>query len=145
MKKAAIILAVTIAVIAAGVGGIELGRQAGWWGEPDELRAIKSESIVNDNPLGLTLISREESGKNNFLQKHGWPAVTLTFKSGNPKETKQKIIEFAERDGWKYDDSISIDGMWWGRKKAVKPNTVAMSLLIESSKSSVIVRVSYNE
>ena len=104
MKKAAIILAVTIAVIAAGVGGIELGRQAGWWGEPDELRAIKSESIVNDNPLGLTLISREESGKNNFLQKREWPAVTLIFKSNNPKETKQKIIEFAERDGWKYDD-----------------------------------------
>ncbi len=142
MKKAAIILAVTIAVIAAGVGGIELGRQAGWWGEPDELRAIKSESIVNDNPLGLTLISREESGKNNFLQKREWPAVTLIFKSNNPKETKQKIIEFAERDGWKYRDSAKSYDSWRANK-----NTDGKKLLltIEAKQSSVNVRVLSNE
>ena len=50
-------------VLVAVFGVYELGRQYHYWGEPDTLRALKTEPITNKKLLGLELVRSEQKGQ----------------------------------------------------------------------------------
>ncbi|QQS17398.1 hypothetical protein IPL44_03830 [Candidatus Saccharibacteria bacterium] len=138
--KQAVIWAVVIAVI---FGVLELGRRAGYWGEPDALRAIKAEKIASKDLLGLELISQDETGKKSLFMIEGTsPSVERTFKpkDGDVEVTLYEIIKYAESEGWKHDNSLSYA---WVARKYFREIELVMS--VEDSEDHIIVRVSAYE
>jgi hypothetical protein len=111
-----VILASIIFVAVFGV--YELGRQYHYWGEPNELRVIKSENITKTDLLNLTLIESMQHGEGDLVKKTVSPSVTRTFQATNNdiERTKEKIIQYAENDGWKHDPTLEVNDEWWGRK-----------------------------
>ena len=140
MKRLVIIVGAIIISIAFIAGIIELGRKAKLWGKPDELIAIRAESIVDSKLLGLELERRDEHGSYTLFEKRS-PSVTLTFKSDDPPATKDKIVKFAEDDGWVQDEDWSKNDnkQWYGRK--VTKSNHSLLLIITSRKSTVDVSV----
>ena len=116
MKRTLTILGTIIGGIILIFGIVEGGRQMQWWGEPDELRAIKRESIVDGRLLGLELESRDENGRYNLLRKRLSPSVELVFKSDNPSRDYDRVIQFAKDDGWSQRDDVEGDNSWRARK-----------------------------
>ena len=138
MKRLVIIVGAIIISIAFIAGIIELGRKAKLWGKPDELIAIRAESIVDSKLLGLGLERRDEHGSYTLFEKRS-PSVTLTFKSDDPPATKDKIVKFAEDDGWIYTDTAKTYDAWRAQKYV---KDIKLILSIEAEKSSVEVWVS---
>lgn len=136
MKRALIILATILGGFALLLGIFEGGRQLQWWGEPDELRAIKREKVVDGRLLGLELIERRENGKNSLLTKTGSPSTMLVFKTSDPLATRNKIVQFAENDGWKHIDDPMSYGEWRARK-SIHDMMLTLTIRTESSKISV--------
>ena len=138
MKRTLTILGTIIGGIILIFGIVEGGRQMQWWGEPDELRAIKRESIVDGRLLGLELIDRREGGKYGPMKKETTSSVTLAFKSGNPSKDRDRIIQFAKDDGWRYTGRANTYDSWWAQKDI---GNIELLLTIEAESSSVVVRV----
>lgn len=105
-------------VLVAVFGVYELGRQYHYWGEPDELRIMKSENITKTDLLNLRLIESMQHGEGDLVKKTVSPSVTRTFQATNNdvERTKEKIIQYAESDGWRHDPTLEVNDEWWGRK-----------------------------
>ena len=140
MKRTLIILGTILGGIILIFGIVEGGRQMQWLGEPDELRAIKRESIVDGQLLGMELERRDENGKYNLLSKRLSPSVTLVFKTDNPSEDFNRVVRFAKDNGWVKDEDLTRDESWWGRKITDDGFSLAVSIDI-STESTVTVTV----
>lgn len=125
----AIILLVAVAAV---FGAYEAGRHNHLWGDPDELRAIKAEKLADPDLLGLELIDTVEMGAGSLVSKTVSPSVSRTFRTpdGEVENTKKKVIELAEKDGWNNDEGISDSKHWWARKNLGKHS---LSIVINSS------------
>ncbi len=140
--KRTLLFAVVIAII---FGGLELGRRAGYWGEPDALRTIRAEKIASKTLLGLELIGQDETGKKSlFMIESTFPSIERTFKpkGGNTEVTLREVIEYAENDGWKYDESISSKETWRARKYQ---NSIEMIVRIGGFEGNIVVGISSYE
>ena len=115
-SRGMIVRVLLVALLTFGV--YELGRYANLWDEPNELRAIKSESLASTELLGLKLVKAEQMGEGSVVGKSVSPNITRIFKAkkDDAEATKRQIIKYAESEGWAYDPSISNDDSWWGRK-----------------------------
>ena len=125
----AIILLVAVAAV---FGAYETGRHNHLWGDPDELRVIKAEKLAGPDLLGLELIDTVEMGAGSLVSKTVSPSVSRTFRTpdGEVENTKKKVIELAEKDGWNTDEGISDSKHWWARKNVGKHS---LSIVINSS------------
>ena len=141
MKRALIILATILGGFALLLGIFEGGRQLQWWGEPDELRAIKREKVVDGRLLGLELIERDERGKYGIMKTDSSASVKLVFRSDDPARDRDRIIQFAKSDGWIYAGRPNTYDAWWAEKNI---NNIKLLLTIETEASSVIVRAMSN-
>lgn len=112
------IITVVIAVIVV-FGVYELGRHLSYWGNNDELRAIKSEKLVKDDLFGLELLEKNVNGEGALFTKTISPSVYRKFylDGENYESTRDKIIQYAEADGWVHNTNINVENDWWGRKK----------------------------
>lgn len=121
-KKITRRIIISLAVILTVLGGYEIGRHNHLWGEPDELRVIKSEKMASSDLLGLEVINTIENGAGSMVSKTVSPSVSRTFrvKEGEIDATKQKIIELAEEDGWKHDTKLNHTDTWRGKKRVGK-------------------------
>ena len=119
-------------VLVAVFGVYELGRQYHYWGEPDELRIMKSENIAKTDLLNLRLIESMQHGEGDLVKKTVSPSVTRTFQATNNdvERTKEKIIQYAESDGWRHDPTLEVNDEWWGRKTVGR---FELTLTIETS------------
>ena len=131
-RKAITSAIVLLVAVAAVFGAYESGRHNHLWGDPDELRAIKSEKLAGPDLLGLELIDTVEMGAGSLVSKTVSPSVSRTFRTpdGEVENTKKKIIELAEKDGWNNDEGISDSKHWWARKNVGKHS---LSIVINSS------------
>lgn len=120
-KKRRTILTVAIiaALVVAGFGVWEWGRHDRRWGTPDELRAIKAQSLAKNELPGFTQSNIVISGMGNPVGVAPSPSITRTFDIGSRtiEEAQTEIIKIAEKDGWVHDPSLEVGGEWWGRKK----------------------------
>ena len=123
---------IPLVAILAIFGTYEAGRHNHLWGDPDELRAIKSEKLAGPDLLGLELIDTVEMGAGSLVSKTVSPSVSRTFRTpdGEVENTKKKVIELAEKDGWNNDEGISDSKHWWARKNVGKHS---LSIVINSS------------
>lgn len=105
---------ITSIVLVAVFGVYELGRQYHYWGEPDELRAIKAESVASEKLLGLELLDSRQSGQGDLVSKTVSPSVTRTFRVDEYglESTKERIIKYAEEEGWRHDPSYPDKNAW---------------------------------
>ena len=112
----AIILLVAVAAV---FGAYEFGRHNHLWGDPDELRAIKSEKLAGPDLLGLELIDTVEMGAGSLVSKTVSPSVSRTFRTpdGEVENTKKKVIELAEKDGWNKVKASDNTDSWRASKK----------------------------
>ena len=131
-RKAITSAIVLLVAVAAVFGAYESGRHNHLWGDPDELRAIKSEKLAGPDLLGLELIDTVEMGAGSLVSKTVSPSVSRTFRTpdGEVENTKKKVIELAEKDGWNNDEGISDSKHWWARKNLGKHS---LSIVINSS------------
>ena len=111
----AIILLVAVAAV---FGAYEAGRHNHLWGEPDELRAIKSEKLAGPDLLGLELIDTVEMGAGSMVSKTVSSSVSRTFDLGDRSydEVQSDIIDISQNDGWTYDPRMGGQNSWWARK-----------------------------
>ena len=140
MKRALIILATILGGFALLLGIFEGGRQLQWWGEPDELRAIKREKVVDGLLLGLELIERDERGKYGIMKADSSASVKLVFRSDDPTRDRDRIIQFAKSDGWAQDNGLTGDDDWWGRKTS-NDGRHQLAVSIVATKTTVTVEV----
>lgn len=137
-----VILASIILVAVFGV--YELGRQYHYWGEPNNLRALKAEPIANKKLLGLELVRSEQKGQGEIAMiETPAPSVTHEFKAQTDgvEATKQRIVNYAEGDGWAYDPTIypQDENKWLWRKQGKE--SPRMTLVVTTTKSTVIIEV----
>lgn len=117
-NRSIIVRVLLVALLAFGV--YELGRYANLWGEPNELRVIKSESLASTDLLGLKLVEAEQMGEGSLVGKTVSPNVTRTFEAekGNIEATKRRIIKYAESEGWVHDPTYQGENSWRAHKKS---------------------------
>ena len=110
---------IPLVAILAVFGAYETGRHNHLWGDPDELRAIKSEKLAGPNLLGLELIDTVEMGAGSMVSKTVSPSVSRTFRTpdGEVENTKKKVIELAEKDGWDKVKASDNTDSWRASKK----------------------------
>lgn len=96
----------------------EIGRYAHLWGEPNELRAIKSEKLASEELLGLTLVESRQRGEGDLASKTVSPGIERTFKltGESVKDLQARIIEYAKNEGWEEATGYVPEGSWEGRK-----------------------------
>ena len=126
---------IILVAIVALFGVYELGRYVNKWGDPDELRVIKAEKMVEDDLLGLELVETRISGQGSLISKTVSPNVERFFKvdEGDMDATQDKLIKLAEEDGWVHDPSI-ITRAWIGRKTVKGLNlTISIRPVIDNS------------
>ena len=116
-RRSKIIVAILLVMLTFGV--YELGRHGQKWGESNELRAIKSESLASTELLGLELVEATQRGQGDLVGKAVSPGVTRTFRADKDgvDSTKKLIIEFAEREGWVYDRTYQGAQSWRAHKE----------------------------
>lgn len=110
---------IPLVAILAIFGTYEAGRHNHLWGDPDELRAIKSEKLAGPDLLGLELIDTVEMGAGSLVSKTVSPSVSRTFRTpdGEVENTKKKVIELAEKDGWNKVKASDNTDSWRASKK----------------------------
>lgn len=133
------IITVVVAVIVV-FGVYELGRHLSYWGNNDELRAIKSEKLVKDDLFGLKLLEEHTYGEGALFSKTISPSVYREFylDGENYEPTRDKIIQYAEADGWVHNPSIVGENDWWGRKKVGRFD---LALVISVTPNRNLIRV----
>ena len=109
---------IPLVAILAIFGTYEAGRHNHLWGDPDELRAIKSEKLAGPDLLGLELIDTVEMGAGSLVSKTVSPSVSRTFDLGDRSydEVQSDIIDISQNNGWAYDPSMGGQNSWWARK-----------------------------
>ena len=124
---------IPLVAILAILGTYEAGRHNHLWGDPDELRAIKSEKLAGPDLLGLELIDTVEMGAGSLVSKTVSPSVSRTFRTpdGEAENTKKKVIELAEKDGWDKVKASDNTDSWRASKK------------VDGFTLSIVVRKSY--
>ncbi len=124
VKNALIFSIIIIAIL--GIG--ELGRKAGYWGEPDALRLIKTEKIASKDLLGLELVESEQFGDGILLQRKVPPLIQNWFRIEDDEMEKitNEIAKYAESDGWV--QNTSYHNNWVGRKRL--KNDLELTLFI---------------
>lgn len=139
VKNALIFSIIIIAIL--GIG--ELGRKAGYWGEPDALRLIKAEKIASKDLLGLELVESEQFGDGILLQRKVNPSIRNAFnpRNGDVDKTISEIVQYAESDGWTQDKFFQND--WVGNKYPRDNIELVMSL--DTYQGNIIVRISAYE
>ena len=110
---------IPLVAILAIFGAYETGRHNHLWGDPDELRVIKAEKLAGPDLLGLELIDTVEMGAGSLVSKTVSPSVSRTFRTpdGEVENTKKKVIELAEKDGWKKAKAPDSTDSWRASKK----------------------------
>ena len=110
---------ISLVAILAIFGTYEAGRHNHLWGDPDELRAIKSEKLAGPDLLGLELIDTVDMGAGSLVSKTVSSSVSRTFRTpdGEVENTKKKVIELAEKDGWNKAKVPDSTDSWRARKK----------------------------
>lgn len=131
-------------VLVAVFGVYELGRQYHYWGEPDTLRALKTEPITNKKLLGLELVRSEQKGQGEIAMiETPAPSVTHEFRAQTDgvEATKQRIINYAESDGWVYDPTVysQDENNWLWRKQGKE--SPRMTLVVTTTKSTIVIEV----
>ena len=123
---------IPLVAILAIFGTYEAGRHNHLWGDPDELRAIKSEKLAGPDLLGLELIDTVEMGAGSLVSKTVSPSVSRTFRTpdGEVENTKKKIIELAEKDGWNKAKATDSTDSWRASKKV---GGFTLSLVVRKS------------
>ena len=109
---------IVIVIVSAAFIAYEAGRHANYWGEPNELRAIKAEKLASKDLLGLELVEALEYGKNSLFRKTTSPQIERTFYSLglSTAELQSKIVSYAEKDGWVKIEGHAPEGAWWASK-----------------------------
>ena len=132
--------AVVLVAIVALFGIYELGRQANKWGEPDELRVIKAESMAKDDLLGLELVETRVDGEGDLISKTVSPRIERSFRvNGDDIETvMDRLIKMAEEDGWKHDPRLFKSSDWRGRKTI---NQFDLTLIIDPNINNNLIRI----
>ena len=110
---------IPLVAILAIFGTYEAGRHNHLWGDPDELRVIKAEKLAGPDLLGLELIDTVEMGAGSLVSKTVSPSVSRTFRTpdGEVENTKKKVIELAEKDGWNKVKASDNTDSWRASKK----------------------------
>ena len=110
---------IPLVAILAVFGAYETGRHNHLWGDPDELRVIKAEKLAGPDLLGLELIDTVEMGAGSLVSKTVSPSVSRTFRTpdGEVENTKKKVIELAEKDGWNKVKASDNTDSWRASKK----------------------------
>ena len=124
---------IPLVAILAIFGTYEAGRHNHLWGDPDELRVIKAEKLAGPDLLGLELIDTVEMGAGSLVSKTVSPSVSRTFRTpdGEVENTKKKVIELAEKDGWDKVKASDNTDSWRASKK------------VDGFTLSIVVRKSY--
>lgn len=142
-KRPMKIFIIALVAVVVVIGVWELGRYYHKWGAPDELRAIKAESLTKKDIPGLTVTHTTVDGMGSFISKIMSPRVERTFDIGaqNRGEAMQEIIDIAEADGWVNDPSLELNDEWWGRKLSRGFNLTTIIEPDADNSSLIIVKV----
>ena len=143
-KRAITWAVIVIASVALLFGVYEVGRYNNKWGEPDTLRAIKTEKLASKDLLELKLISSSQQGEGSFVSKILTSSVTREFEPGGDgiDATVSKIVEFAEADGWVYDPSVYPSRPERRVWRKLKDRDIRMVLYVEQGPTNIIIEVS---
>ena len=113
-----IVVIAVVGIVALMVGGHEIGRKVGWWGESDAVRRLRADPLAAEDLLGLRLERAEQSEPRGFMGKSGAIYVMHWFSIGgrSMSEVKNDVIRYAEVNGWVYDEASSTEEYWNGKK-----------------------------
>lgn len=119
MKKKLMLVLAFIAALLALFGGYYAGQEANLWGEPDELKLMRQESVASPSLLDLNLSDRTEWGHGSLTKKATSPQIRNTFdiSSKNAEKTQNEIVRYARKDGWKERSITDNKTEWIGRKQ----------------------------
>jgi hypothetical protein len=119
-------------VALTGYGVWEYGRNNGWWGETNQMRALKADPLAAEQLVGLRRIWVQQTQPSGFLGKpgpqihQGWYAPD----SGSRTASKDAVARYAESQGFTYD-AVTSTGRYWNGWKPTDRENVKMSVSIQ--------------
>lgn len=119
IKKRLIFVAVLAIMALFAFKFYEFGRLNRWWGDSDEVRILRKESIAAKDLLGMKLIYFEETKPEHQTFKSEPPYLRRWFSVPDNEDiidAKHNVINFALQEGWMERDFNHKINEWYGSK-----------------------------